>query len=362
MENDKQNILFPEWKTKKDNFKIYKHVKSDLIYGNPNFDKPFISIIIPTFKRSHLLKAALDSAIMQKGDYEILVIDNDNEIDLSSDILMKEYCDRYKNIFYYRNNVNLGMYGNWNRCIELSRTKWFCLLHDDDLLKDNYLETVVPIIKSDPEMAILSIYRENMDERDIGNKMKRYAKYGKNTISSSIINLLVKLRHGKKIKITIDDCMNFLNPLLPCAVFNRDKALDVGGYDKQYFPVSDLFFIFKITYYYDVYLLPQYLWNYRYSENESMKKDTLVNALWFTRYLFEEVAKELNYSLTKTKSKYSEAVISMWNGNLKLCPNINYEEIVLKKCNLAEKYRKKHIIKWVQIKRHLLRMFLFFKN
>ena len=65
----------------KNNFVRYKNIKSICLYGNEkelgNF---FISICIPTFKRTNLLKEALDSALNQKTHvpYCILVLDNEN--------------------------------------------------------------------------------------------------------------------------------------------------------------------------------------------------------------------------------------------------------------------------------------------
>ena len=32
---------------------------------------------------------------------------------------------------YYKNEKNIGMYGNWNRCIELSNGEYLTILNDD---------------------------------------------------------------------------------------------------------------------------------------------------------------------------------------------------------------------------------------
>ena len=44
------------------------------------------------------------------------------------------------NIKYYQNEKNIGLFGNWNRCVELSTSKWVAMLHSDDEILDDYFE------------------------------------------------------------------------------------------------------------------------------------------------------------------------------------------------------------------------------
>lgn len=94
-----------------------------------------------------MLEEALLSAINQNSvnfDYEIIVVDNEPYKNGGTETsnLMEKYKD-IPNFIYYRNEENLGMFGNWNRCIELARGEWVTLLHDDDLLIPNYLKMFI---------------------------------------------------------------------------------------------------------------------------------------------------------------------------------------------------------------------------
>jgi len=45
--------------------------------------------------------------------------------------------DRVKDITgikYIKNDSNIGMINNWNKCFQLCKTKYLCILHDDDIL------------------------------------------------------------------------------------------------------------------------------------------------------------------------------------------------------------------------------------
>lgn len=358
------DVDFNEWDLKKDNFKVHKMCKSELIYGRLSEKIPFISIMIPTYRRPEMLRKAIDSALSQtyKEEFEIVVIDNDYEVDENTDKLMKQYCGQYKNLYYYRNNRNIGMYGNWNRCIELCRTQWYCMLHDDDMLKPQYLENIVNFIHTQPDASIISVYRENLDEREneVNGESEKYGKLGKNLITSAILEKLIKMRKGRPIKIGIRECLDYFMPLMLCAAVNRNDAYEAGGYDEQYFPISDLFFVLKMAEHYKVNLVPVPLWYYRYSQNESMKKETLRGCLWLTKNLFETAGvKDKRMSERKAKIKAAKAVLYTWGGNSKLVEKADFEEEVIKICHLNRVYSSKLIRKYVFFERHLKRIALF---
>lgn len=71
--------------------------------------KPLLSICIPTYNRSEYLKKSIDSIINQKefldGKVEIVISDNASEDDTCA--MVKEYADKYGNVFYHQNIENI---------------------------------------------------------------------------------------------------------------------------------------------------------------------------------------------------------------------------------------------------------------
>ncbi|MGX2983837.1 glycosyltransferase family 2 protein, partial [Helicobacter sp. 23-1045] len=118
---------------------------------------PVFTIAIPTYNRLETLKAAIDSALNQdinfrscenganieakitKKSYEIIVVENVDDFSAKSNAQKMLESEYFGKVTYYKNEANLGLFGNWNRCIELAQGKWVCLLHSDDLLMPNYL-------------------------------------------------------------------------------------------------------------------------------------------------------------------------------------------------------------------------------
>lgn len=118
-------------------------VNSKLLMGDiKNAIVPELSIMIPTYGRATYLEKAIDSAISQKSKkctYEVVVVSNDPNDAMEH--LIAKYGNT-ENLFIYRNEQNLGMVGNSNRCVDLARGKYVAFLHDDDYLLENYLETI----------------------------------------------------------------------------------------------------------------------------------------------------------------------------------------------------------------------------
>src|SRR5688572_24443046 len=98
-----------------------------------------ITIAIPYYSGFSYFKAALQSALQQSiSDYKILVVDN------SADDEVKSYVESLGEgrIDYHKNPTNLGMIGNFNRCLNLASTELVVILHADDELDRDYCKSV----------------------------------------------------------------------------------------------------------------------------------------------------------------------------------------------------------------------------
>lgn len=126
----------------------YDNVHSALIWGR-HPEAPKFSIMIPTYKRYEFLKQSLYSAVNQKNfdDYEIIISDNDADGEKTGEILeLIRKIDSDK-VVYYKNEENIGIYGNTLRAAQLAHGRYVVLLNDDDLLYYRYLEIVNAFIE-----------------------------------------------------------------------------------------------------------------------------------------------------------------------------------------------------------------------
>lgn len=255
-------------------------VQSKLMYGHAckSADQPLLSIMIPTFNRGQTLVRAIDSAINQNKlfSFEVIVVSNNPEDDF------KDLIDRYKdqeNLFFYKNDENIGMVRNSNRCVELARGKYVAFLHDDDYLLDNYSKVINDFINGfDGKCLITGRYLEYENGPRKIDKIKKIIRK---------IYFIPDL-YRKKIKsITIKDCLRsdintYYSP--SCGtIFEKEAFLSIGGFDNNIPYSFDIDFFLRFNLKYKVYETTEMCAVYSIGNNASLKPE--VRRLYFWYYV-----------------------------------------------------------------------------
>ncbi len=144
-----------------------------------------LSIIIPAFKPTRLIRKCIKSIFEQNIDQnliEVILIDDNSEQN-SNIIFIK---NKFKNIRYLKNNKNLGPGISRNIGIKKSRGKYVFFLDSDDFLKKNSLNKITDAIKTKRADVIF------FDYCLINNKKKHYfSNYYKFKYSNSKILTLI---------------------------------------------------------------------------------------------------------------------------------------------------------------------------
>jgi glycosyltransferase involved in cell wall biosynthesis len=110
-------------------------------------DPPFFSVIVPTYRRAQLLERALASVLAQRfSDFEVLVTDDDREGD-EVEQAVQRIAAGDKRLRVVRNSGPAGQVGNTNNGLHAARGQWLKILHDDDILYPDCLETFYKCIR-----------------------------------------------------------------------------------------------------------------------------------------------------------------------------------------------------------------------
>lgn len=244
-----------------DDIALDDKVDSISVFDNRNKDfVPQFTIAIPTFKRSDLLAFAINSVLRQKNCpvFDLLVVDNNPERhDETEDLMTNNY--NKPNISYFKNKENLGMAGNWNKLYLLSRTKWVVMLHDDDMLYPEFLSVMSGIISHESE-NIACFYNCYVGFTGEGEEQPK--------------------REGvKKIKVVPLKETDFLTGCHVHAplgmTLRRDVAIEMGGFNRDYYPSLDYHFHVKLSHFYPVSWLRGYpLASYRWLRNAGKNEKT----------------------------------------------------------------------------------------
>ena len=116
-----------------------------------------LTIAIPTYNRNSILKRNLMDLIPQFTECcQLVIVDNNSDISVRSDIedLIAKYPT--KNINIIRNKHNVGLTGNIIKCFELCEDGWLWILGDDDIVKPDAVSTIKNYIKYNGEKTFIS--------------------------------------------------------------------------------------------------------------------------------------------------------------------------------------------------------------
>lgn len=288
---------------KKNSFEEFQHVKSYLKYGSPDkCPNPLVSIIMPVYKRPDTFALSLKSAIQQECDfpYEIVVVDNyDGEGESPN---FKVVTDtKASNILYYHNEINLGMMGNWNRGIELARAEHITFCHDDDIFLPNCISRLLKIQDKVGDKLILSKW-DTIDEKgEIIPQISRHV----------FLKNIFPLKDYYKYSL-YDQFISSMGFGVGC-LFNRKVLLEIGGYNKDFYPSADYALHITYTYYYGCVINNEVVFHYRVSRNESMNVYTK----------FPEVNKEIRYQIMQ-KLKYPQFLLNRIRMAIYRLSSINF--------------------------------------
>lgn len=316
-----------------DNFLKNRDIKSELVWGDLSaISAPRVTIIIPTYSHPEYFRMALISSVNQdfKDAYEIIVVDNNPESseENKNAIIVSQIAS--KKVLYYRNNQNLGMYGNWNRGIELARAPFITFCHDDDVLLPSALTRLMELQKKTGNKAIFS----SMNEID---------KYGE-----------VRYNHQNKISrkfffLQRRDWYNYtlFHQFIKSAgfgcgcLFSRECLIHIGGYNELYYPSADYALQILYTFKYGSIYNQIPTFNYRIAENESLSvykqfieadegfRNIIKNKLLLPRFISNRIIKaNKRISSICFAIRWGNAPRSLYN-RIKL-----FDKIIMNMCTL----------------------------
>ncbi len=238
-------------------------MSTQLLWGDPAVSSDTeLTIGIPSYRRTRTLREAIDSVLAlpcDKVKFKLLISEDDTENHEEIKRIIESYAD--PRIVYYHNTPALGMAGNWNNCIFLSRTKYVALLHDDDMLKPCYTDVVDRIIHhSSVPFDVVSFNHDNLEGENLGVRPDAGTGGG---------SLYDKLQQNRFRRYTPGDyyfgALQLL--LLPSCgtLFDREKMVAWGGYSEQDGNTTDEIFFERYCHEHGAYYLRRNVAVYRTS-------------------------------------------------------------------------------------------------
>lgn len=271
-----------------------------------------LTICIPVYERYEYFESAIKSAVNQTINCEILVSDN-----ASSHDKFKDFC-HLNNIKYFKNQSNIGVFANWNKCLELANTDFALILSDDDTLEPNYAEEFMKALENYPQ---LDMFYTNFNIYDFGSK--KILSHEHEIPFGHFENNLEILKFGIKHGLSF--------PIFTTAI----KKSKFDGFQENFHSCSDWIWMYSklrnIQFYGNCEIL---VTRGNHENNDSKNNETSIRALIGMSYLYGLKLTDIfkgNYSLKfKSRLKSYSVVVNLFAYN----KNSEIERILNNKFNI----------------------------
>jgi len=261
----------------KNNFSKLKGYETELmIKGTRDLSNPFISIIITVYKRKKYIHEAIRSAIHQKNidfDYEIIVLCDDPKSNMSEFNIYKNM----QNIFIYRNYHNLGLYNSTNLGVTIAKGNYVAFLHDDDILYPEYLSKINKFIQNNSQTTKCILVNRDVighpRKTEIFKHALKFTFFVIFLFFFFIRFLFRKTYNSITLKEGLTYTLSNIYKAPSCGtLFERESFVNAGGFDQDFWPVSDYYFFLKFNKDAPIYMLREKLACYRWIDNLSQSK------------------------------------------------------------------------------------------
>ena len=335
----------------KRDFSNIKNVQTVLKYGDMDtIESPWITVLIPTYKRVNLLKNALESVLSQAHcdfAWDVLVLDNepdDGKINETEKFIRKVDSPR---VLYYRNDVNIRPGDNFNRGMQIARGEWVCFLHDDDLLIQNALLRIGKLIKGytfkndKPLGAISAKYFQFVYDIKKDKVLANIPELNRYFSALPFSYELYRLTHHN-IWFTAN-----IGGDVPSngTTFNRKAALECGGFIEDFGISGDLILFYRLESKYRVYSTLQPLGFYRWGANTMVKPEStrrvIADGFSFREYVYSRTffTKLLGKVLRPIHNRlFTTEVINAKNMSVSKEDRIKVRDFLLPNVKLPNKF------------------------
>ena len=189
-----------------------------------------VSVCIPVYNGAATVVRSIQSVLAQTyRDFECVVVDN-NSTDGTADAVATVADSRVRLV---RNETNIGLVGNHNKCVQTARGELIQFVHADDWLLPRSLETLVPAFDS-PNVGF-AFARRHVETTDTSWK----ARYGR---LDGPLQPLSSVNEGPELVRRYLAAGGDGNPIgEPTSVMvRRDTLIEAGGFRPEVPQLQDI--------------------------------------------------------------------------------------------------------------------------
>jgi glycosyltransferase involved in cell wall biosynthesis len=187
------------------------------------YQKPTVTVLLPVFNGSKFLLKAINSILHQTyKNFEFLIIDDfstDNSLEIINSIL--DYRLRI-----ITNKTNIGLTKTLNKGLQLANGQYIARIDQDDTSVKDRLQKQMHYLEKIKSIKLIGSWCKIIDEND----------------------QFIKSIHFPCDREEILEAFVSYNPFIHSSVvFDKNVAINLGGYPKSFVHAQDFYLWYKIT-------------------------------------------------------------------------------------------------------------------
>lgn len=232
---------------------------------------PLVSICIPVYNGEEYLRQCLDTCVNQTYKNIEIIICDDGSTD-NSEQIVETYRLNNSNIRFFKNEVNLGLVGNWNNCIEKAKGEWIKFIFQDDYLSSDSISCFVENIESDVKLIVSE--RNFILPANAAAEQKHYYEHVVRTLTNTIQQEGPFYAPGDLAAVAVKYMgMNFIaEPSL--TFFKKDLVDQIGVFNASLKQICDLEFFLRAGSIFGLKYIPQKLCAFRIHDSSTTSTNT----------------------------------------------------------------------------------------
>lgn len=216
---------------------------------------PLVSIIVPVFNGERYLRESLDSILAQTYPRTEIIVMDDASTDGTPGIIAS-YGDR---ICHSRQPRNRGIYGNMNDGIAMAKGEYIAIYHADDVYDSKIVEREVEFLQQHRKAG--AVFCKDIFINPEGQERGRF-------------ELPAEVRGSRPLeyRVILNALLKHTNHIFRCpsCMVRASVYEELGGYrDQEFRNTSDLEMYLRISKHYDVGILDEFLFAYRWGHGNS---------------------------------------------------------------------------------------------
>ena len=129
------------------------------------FDRPFWSVMIPTYNCANYLQETLKSVLAQDPGSPLMQIEVVDDCSTKDDPESVVKALGGERVQFYRQPRNVGAQTNFTTCIQRAKGQWVHILHGDDWVKPGFYDRCRQVAENNPDLGAIFCRHLNVDEQ-----------------------------------------------------------------------------------------------------------------------------------------------------------------------------------------------------